>query len=1014
MWLRFLLVMLMVGWGVLPVHLARAQSDSSDWLARDWQSDDGLPDNGVTGIAQTADGFLWIGTAGGLMRFDGIRFLEWPVASLPGVPNRVVRALSLDEKGQLWVAMDRGPIVLLEPEGAKVFTEGLPDSRVLCMATDAKGATWIAYGNETMAVLKDGRLTRIGAEQGLMGSGLCLVTTDNRGQVWISKGSQVGLVREDGLVTLTNLPRQVQGIGPCRLGGIWICAGDRLLLLQADGRLEERGVGVPEADTLEQKVLLEDHTGAIWVGTSANGLSRYENSRWRLVGTSHHTITCLMEDMEGNVWAGTLGAGFNRLRPRTVELITTESGLPFESVRSVCEDPAGTIWITTQNGLLANLRKGAWTVASRETGWPGGLPTCVTADQRGDVWVGTAEHGLYRWSENEWSVIGPGSQGLADGRIRSLLPTSSGDLFVATDEPQIQRWRGGRFENVTLPTASRTIRAMAEGTNGVVWAGTADGQLFRIVGDRVENLAPKISDRLLSIRGLCATPDGCLWIGFAGWGVGRLKGDDFVRITTAEGLHDDYISQLAYDRNEWLWCAGNRGLFQVRLGALADVAEGRATHVRSIIHGRGEGLYNLQPNYEYVPASLRGGDGRIWFAMRTGLAVVNPDNSPRNTVAPSVLLDRVMVDGEAVALYDSKSPVRSTNTTRLVDLRRDNPVVRLQPSHRKIDIDFAALSYVAPENVRIQYRLGGVDEDWGTVESDLPRSVTYSRLPDGEYQFEVKACNNDGIWNEAGTSLTFVVTPFFYNTWWFHMLMLGTFTAGVIGLVRYVSFRRLRAQLQVLEQQNALHHERARIAKDIHDDLGASLTQIAFMGELAQQDSADAAKAAERTERISVTARQAIKSLDEIVWAVNPRNDTLAHLIDYVGQHALDFLRIASIRCRLDLPDSVPQQEVPTDIRHNLFLAVKEALTNIVKHAHATEVRLRISLSKEAIEVAIKDNGRGFKGRPSDPGSDGLRNMVHRMAAIGGVCRIEGQPGEGTVITFQAPWSRRSARSEPG
>jgi len=193
------------------------------------------------------------------------------------------------------------------------------------------------------------------------------------------------------------------------------------------------------------------------------------------------------------------------------------------------------------------------------------------------------------------------------------------------------------------------------------------------------------------------------------------------------------------------------------------------------------------------------------------------------------------------------------------------------------------------------------------------------------------------VWSLEGAELAITVAPFFWQTWSFRATALAAFTFGVIALVRYVSFRRLRLRLRELEQQAALYKERGRIAKDIHDDLGANLTQIALLGELARQDSGEPDKAAERVGKISATARQAIKSLDEIVWAVNPRNDTLAHLVDYAGQFAIDYLRLADIRCRLDFPEQTPEREVSTDVRHNLFLAVKEALHNIVKHARARE-----------------------------------------------------------------------------
>ena len=232
------------------------------------------------------------------------------------------------------------------------------------------------------------------------------------------------------------------------------------------------------------------------------------------------------------------------------------------------------------------------------------------------------------------------------------------------------------------------------------------------------------------------------------------------------------------------------------------------------------------------------------------------------------------------------------------------------------------------------------------------------------------------------------------------------FTVSIIAIVRYVSFRRLQQQLHKLEQQAALQKERTRIAKDIHDDLGANLTQIAFLGELVQQDRREPDKVAERIGKISTAARQSVKSLDDIVWAVNPRNDTLAHLVDYAGQFALDYMRLAGLRCRLDFPEQTPSRECSTDLRHNLFLVIKEALHNIVKHAGATEVWLRASLADDTLEFVIQDNGHGFIGVPDDALADGLRNMRQRMADIGGEFLLESNAESGTKVRLRLPLAK--------
>jgi signal transduction histidine kinase len=255
--------------------------------------------------------------------------------------------------------------------------------------------------------------------------------------------------------------------------------------------------------------------------------------------------------------------------------------------------------------------------------------------------------------------------------------------------------------------------------------------------------------------------------------------------------------------------------------------------------------------------------------------------------------------------------------------------------------------------------------------------------------------------------LGFIVEPFVWETWWFRTIALAALTLAIVVLVRYVSFRRLQLQLQRAQREAALHQERARISKDIHDDLGANLTQIALLSEFARQDRATPERVDAHTEKISVTARQAVKSLDEIVWAVNPHNDTLAELIDYTQQFALDYLQLAGVRCRLDLPDKLSERDVSADVRHNLFLVVKEALNNVVKHARATEVCLRLANTDDLLRIVIEDNGQGFEGSGEHRWADGLKNMRQRMQEVGGEFRVESRPGQGTRITLELPWGRR-------
>jgi signal transduction histidine kinase len=318
-----------------------------------------------------------------------------------------------------------------------------------------------------------------------------------------------------------------------------------------------------------------------------------------------------------------------------------------------------------------------------------------------------------------------------------------------------------------------------------------------------------------------------------------------------------------------------------------------------------------------------------------------------------------------------------------------------------LEFDFTAFHFSAPENIHFRYQLTGFDTNWIDA---MGRDATYSRLTAGEYQFRVEASVGDGPWSNAPATLDFIVIPFFWQTWWFRIGVVLLFTLSLVAIVRYVSYRRLSSKLRNIEEQAAVERERGRIARDIHDDLGNRLTEIQLLTGLAQRNREIPKNAAAHIHEISSAARQATDALDEIVWAINPRNDTLPHLINYLGQFATDYLRTAGIHCRVDLPENPPTKPVSAEVRHNLFLAIKESLNNIVRHANATEVLMRILATDKSLSVVVEDNGRGFNGEAKSSGADGLENMRQRITEIGGQFEIESKPGAGTSISFKGRW----------
>ena len=970
-----------------------AASTHSPWSVYVWRSDDGLPNNDVTSLAQTSDGYLWVATDSRLARFDGAAFEEFMSRSfLPG-PERKIIALLRGHHDELFLALAQGPIVCLKNGKAAAYTNNLPEKTVRSLFQDNSDALWVIYYDGTICRIKDGKAEQFNkGESGLPYGYYCSLMNDRQGDLWVLKGGKLGRFTSDHFeeaLSITNSGRI--RVTPSRDNGFWVCVGPEFFKYEPAKGLQRLGRWWDGDTTANPSTVMEDRNGAVWIGTLDNGLVHYDGKHFDHVATSHPQILCLLEDREGNLWAGTGGGGLDRINPTLVELQDVERGLPLAMLQSLCQDSRGTLWAVSENGLLLSCADTGWKAVTN-AGRRIEMATCVTADKNGAVWIGCLGRRLLRWQNGEWTAW-TRTNGVKSDNIHGLLSAKNGDLWIVGGEPtSLQCLRSDKLVTIDFPSGPH-IGAVTEDAEGNLWLGNSKGGLFRVTADKVIDETKRQGSGTRAIRYLYATPDNSVWIGYSAAGLGRLKDGRYARVTTAQGLWDNHISQIVADENGWLWLGADRGIYKIWPEDFSAVAEKRDEGLQSVHYGRDEGLNSLQASYGVTPSAMRSRDGRLWFPMRTALAVVDPTRWIEDTNPPQVLLTGITVDDKTVAAYGGVMPVRNA-----VDLQKTPVELRFAPDHQRITFHFTALSFRSPGNVEFGYKLEGLDKNWRWL--DLARDATYTTLPAGKYRFRVMACNSDGLWNETGTALAFVVTPFFWQTWWFRITVLLGFTGIAVGIMHLILSHRMGLRMQALERQAALDKERARIARDIHDDAGGHLTKIVLLSELTLQNSVTHEKVVERAKQTADAAREVLKSLDETIWAINPRNDNLRELIEYISQAAVTFLQAAGVRCRVELPSDIPDRNISAEMRHNLFLAVKEALTNIGRHAQATEAWLRVRVDAESLCVILEDNGQGFEREPDNGSADGLRNMRHRLEETGGRFGVHSLPGAGTKIFF--------------
>jgi ligand-binding sensor domain-containing protein/signal transduction histidine kinase len=971
---------LVSGW----LRAAAATELDSGWSSRVWQTEDDLPAANVAGIAQTHDGYLWLATQAGLARFDGVEFEVVPIPI--GRARPIIRVMLCDHAENFWLAEDGGVVIRFGTATPQMFTvtNGLPNALVLQMVETPDHNIWISYADGSVfRITPQNRVVRLTSADGLNDDGTGSLTLDVRGVLWFAKGFQFGFWSRNRFVIAGAMTERNPQILGCRNGGLWFCTSSQLLKYGSNAAPVAVANFSGEASRLRPSVMFEDFSGRVWVGTVADGLFQLDHTNLFKIVTSQNRIRTIIRDREGSIWVGTDGGGLNRLRPRAVELRGRNEGLPFETVRSLSEDLAGNLWVVTQDGTVTTLPGEDWDSGQKLENWPGGIAHCVVTDKNGAVWIGTYQRGLFCWKDGKFLRFTT-QNGLGGPTVRSLLVDSRNDLWIGLETSHlVQRLHEGQFQSFELPADCRAVRAIAEDSNGEIWLGTLDGRLFCVNGAKLLEVPSPVSESMHAIRCLTATPDGSLWIGYAVKGVSRLKAGRLSPIGSKDGLFEGNICAIMPDEYGRMWFASDRGIFYVSCAQLNDFADGRTAHVQSIFFGRDTGLPSLEAYYGYWPGALRMRNGEILFPTHSGVAVVSPDRVHPNIMPPQVKVKSLMIDGQIVAPG------------------KNGALPKLPPGHRRIEIAFTAPSFVGPEQVRFRYRLEGWNDEWS--EAATTRMAVFSRLPPGDYTFQVTACNSYGVWNERSDLLTFSVAPFFWQSWPFRILIALFCLTVIVMVVRQLSLQRVRQMMKMVEQEVALQKERTRIAEDMHDELGARFTQISLLGELSRNAIGRPGKAHDYLGQISHVAQVGVKSLDEIVWAVNPRNDTLPDLLDYTGQYALDFVSSAGLQCRLDFPDAPPPREISGDIRHAVFLIVKEALHNVVKHAQATSVKIIFELAEKEMRWRIEDDGKGFEQAPDNPLDDGLRNIRQRASALGGQVEIKSRPGAGTQITLQVP-----------
>jgi ligand-binding sensor domain-containing protein/signal transduction histidine kinase len=956
-----------------------ASPAAKGYTFKNWQTDDGLPQMTPRAITQTRDGYLWVGTFNGLARFDGVRFTSFTVNNTPELLSDDILSLYEDREGTLWIATGEGGLVRYNngtfstvpgPEGSSRMT-------VHSICEDQNGALWIG-ASQGLYQVTGGRLVPFTNDVSLAGREIIEVIPGRGDDLWIGTRTDIRRLRQG-----KGMEPPIDSSRPIHL--LAMDAGGQLWASYAAGWLGFIPSGTQTLQTRTDVVFKVDamhlgREGAFWMGTLDGNLFRVEPgnaSRLILEAELPDGIVAIDQDSDDNLWLGLRSGGLWQLRKKQVATLGEEHGLLTGTVSSIREDRHGRIWVGTfGKGLHRWDGQQFEPIEVHKTH----NITSLLADGEGTIWFSTFGGQLGRRTEAGVVEFETGF----GRRCRTLLLDREGGIWMGTVQNGVEHLFQGRLNHHTTREglSSDYIRVIVQDRAGDIWIGTSRG-LNRIRDGRIEPFFRADGLAGEHVRSLFVDSQGTLWIGSTGGGLTRWHGGRLQSIGTEQGLISDWIEQIIEDDHGYLWLGSNRGLMRINLSELNDCVSGITSFIHCTAFRTADGLPLGHSGTGFQPSSLKTSDGKLWFGTGAGVVVVDPVQIVADSRPPPVYIEEIRADKRVVTIHQGAN----------------QPVV-LAAGTQRLVFRFTGLDLSSPGLIRFSHKLEGFDSEW--VNAGTQREAVYTRVPPGKHRFRVLAANNQGLWNETGATLDFILQPFFWQTGAFQISAAAASLALTGLLVWGFVSRRQKRELETIERRHALERERTRIAQDMHDGLGTSLIKISMLGELAESRLAAPDHAQPQIHRITAMARQAVRDLDEIVWAVNPKNDTVENFAGYLCHFAVEHFNDTPVECHLDIPPELPARTLRAEVRHSLLLAIREALNNILKHAHARRVWIRLESSPSHLAIRIQDEGCGFSGE-SRPHGNGLHNMAQRLQRIGGRMELKAGPDQGTCVTLEIP-----------
>jgi ligand-binding sensor domain-containing protein/signal transduction histidine kinase len=952
-----------------PISLASAEPPAA-YSQRVWKTQDGLPEQVVQAFAQTADHYLWIGTTGGLVRFDGERFVVFDRENTPAFVDNNVFCLTVTRDNTLWIGLEGGGLISYREGVFRAFgpSNGLNNTFVRAVHEDRAGALWVGT-DDGLFLLRSEHFNRVDTGNGNPRIAVHALYEDRRGGLWVG-GSR--LLRGDGKsFTEYRLEgeatrNRVKSILETTDGAVWVGTVSGLQKLAASGSQFQQ---LPEiSGTVRFLRETSDHT--LWIGMIGRGLQIYRNGEFRRPATvvlPSNTLLNLFEDTERNIWIGTQ-AGMVRLS-KSVRTLSLPDAADSDA-ETIYQDRNADIWVAGVNLIrIHNGRAQPYPIAALA----GVRVRNVFRDRDGALWLGTEGRGIYR--EAGGRLIHYSTEnGLANNFVRAILQARDGSVWIGTDEG-VSRWRPAGLTSYTMNDGLCyfSTRSLLEAHNGDIWIGTDRG-VSHIHDDKfVADLVTKaLKDE--KVWAMHEDPDGAMWFGTRTGGLYRWQSGKLTHLTTAQGLASNGVYELLEDPNGILWMSGPQGISAVSRKELSAVADDPSRFAAVTLYGVSEGMETIQMCGGEKPAGILTTEGEVWFPSSKGPVRI-PITQPAPSEPPPVLIDRVMADGRQVPL--------------------SGPVV-LDPSNAKLEVGFSAVRLRSQERLRFRYMLEGVDREWNDASN--VRTAYYTNLSPGRHWFRVVAfeMNNPKQMTEA--SLEFVQQPHFYSTKWFIGLCL-LLTLTVAWAVYRLRVGQLRTRFA------AVLKERNRLAREMHDTIIQGCVGVSAL--LEAHSSLNDSRALDRSELLDYARTQLRSTIDEARQAVwNLRQSAATEIASQLEKMAEQISHESDVTVQCQISGRSVEFDQAT--AHDVLMVIREALYNAVRHGHPHRVSVNALFEENRCTVKVFDDGSGFDPVAVSSMPDGHYGLVgirERVERVGGKFTVNSRVGSGTELIIEVPRS---------